>query len=81
MDLQCLYNVAYLPSQRETPTTTYPDLISELLAYALTWFSPSKVEFADVVNFSSQLSLVLVGLIILSSMRLVLRGVTRVRFT
>jgi hypothetical protein len=59
-------------------TTTYPDLITDLLAYALSFISPVPVEVKDVASFARQISLVLVGLIICTSLRLVLRSVTRV---
>jgi hypothetical protein len=32
--------------------TTYPDLITDLLAYALSFISPVPVEVKDVVSFA-----------------------------
>ncbi|RDB17709.1 Golgi pH regulator B [Hypsizygus marmoreus] len=68
-----------VPSRRPTfPSAqpsgpSYPDLLADLLALV----SPYPLNFDDVVSFSRQLSLALVGLIILTSVRRVLLGVTR----
>lgn len=78
--LQSIYNVVFLPSRRTSSTTTYPDLITDLLAYLLSHLSSYEIKTEELASFSRQLSLVLVGIIILSSIRLVLRGATRVRF-
>lgn len=64
-------------SRSTSQQTSYPDLITQFLAYLLSHIS-SEVNLADVARMSRQISLVLVGIIILSSIRLVLRGVTRV---
>ena len=74
--VQSLYNITFLPTRRSSSTTTYPDLITDLLAHILS----SEVKLEDVASLSRQISLALVGVIILTSIRLVLRGVTRVCF-
>ncbi|KDR78231.1 hypothetical protein GALMADRAFT_65417 [Galerina marginata CBS 339.88] len=72
-----VYNIAFLPSQRSA-STSYPDLITDLLAYLLSKiYSDTEIKTEDIASFSRQLSLMLVGIIILSSIRLVLRGATR----
>jgi Kef-type K+ transport system membrane component KefB len=49
-----------------------------MLAYFLSrFYSESEIKLEDLASFARQLSLVLVGIIILSSIRLVLRGATR----
>jgi len=58
-------------------STSYPDLITHLLAYLLSLAPSINVSLEGVAVISRQISLALVGVIILSSMRLVLRGVTR----
>jgi len=72
--MQSLYNITFLPTRRSSSTATYPDLITDLLAHILS----SEVKLEDVASLSRQISLALVGVIILTSIRLVLRGVTRV---
>jgi len=50
-----------------------------MLAYFLSrFYSGSEIKTEDLASFARQLSLMLVGIIILSSIRLVLRGATRV---
>lgn len=66
--IKCLYNVA---SQRSSSGVNYSDVLASILAYG---FSRSE----DAAAVSRQISLVLVGVIILSSIRMVLRGVTKV---
>jgi len=68
-----------LPARRiASSDTTYPDIISELLVYILSWiYTNRKIRLEDVTPIARQLSLVFVGIIILTSIRLVLRGVTR----
>ncbi|KIK02881.1 hypothetical protein K443DRAFT_96034 [Laccaria amethystina LaAM-08-1] len=71
--ISSLYNITFLPTRRSSSTTTYPDLITDLLAHILS----SEIKLEDVASLSRQISLALVGVIILTSIRLVLRGVTR----
>jgi hypothetical protein len=70
-----------LPSRRlASSSTNYPDIISELLVYILSWVYTSRyIKLEDVTPIARQLSLGFVGIMILTSIRLVLRGVTRVR--
>ncbi|KAF5310484.1 hypothetical protein D9611_012321 [Ephemerocybe angulata] len=75
--LSCLYNIAFLPSQRSASNVNYSDLLANVLAYGVSRISASPIPMEDVAAVSRQLSLALVGLIILTSIRLVLRGVTR----
>ncbi|KAF8154275.1 Abscisic acid G-protein coupled receptor-domain-containing protein [Crassisporium funariophilum] len=72
-----IYNIVFLPAQRSSSKTTYPDLITDLLAHLISRVSHAQVEYEDLSSFARQLSLGLVGLIILSSIRLVLKGATR----
>jgi len=65
------------PAHNQDTASNYPDLITHLLAYLLSLVPSIDMSLEDVVVISRQISLVLVGVIILSSMRLVLRGVTR----
>jgi Abscisic acid G-protein coupled receptor len=76
-----LYNVAFLPSQRSVSTVNYSDLLSNALAYGVSHLSSASIKSEDIASFSRQLSLALVGLIILTSIRYVLRGVSRVRLS
>ncbi|TFK36129.1 hypothetical protein BDQ12DRAFT_756357 [Crucibulum laeve] len=60
---------------------SYPDLIAQLLKTLLS-ISPvspelKNIKHEQIESFARQISLVLVGVIILSSLRMVLRGVTR----
>ncbi|KIM82005.1 hypothetical protein PILCRDRAFT_97557 [Piloderma croceum F 1598] len=66
-----------MPAQNQESANNYPDLITHLLAYLLSLTPSIHMSLEDVAVISRQISLVLVGVIILSSMRLVLRGVTR----
>jgi hypothetical protein len=66
-------------SQPQQETTNFADLLAALLGYVVSR-TPSSSQLQTRVDISlvaRQISLVLVGLIILSSIRLVLRGVTR----
>ena len=65
-------------SPSKTQASNYPDIITHLLAYLLLLVPSIDMRIEDIAVISRQISLVLVGVIILSSMRLVLRGVTRV---
>jgi hypothetical protein len=67
-----------MPAQDQESANNYPDLITHFLAYLLSLTPSIDMSLEDVAVISRQISLVLVGVIILSSMRLVLRGVTRV---
>ncbi|KAJ7161124.1 G protein-coupled receptor 89 [Mycena filopes] len=80
--LSCFVNI-FLPPAAESPssestttTTSYPDVVTDLVADLLGRVS-SGVQYADVARATRHISLLLVGAIILSSVRLVLRGVTR----
>ncbi|KAF8346552.1 G protein-coupled receptor 89 [Amanita rubescens] len=68
-----------LPSRRlASSSRNYPDIISELLVYILSLVYTSRyIELEDVTPIARQLSLGFVGIMILTSIRLVLRGVTR----
>ncbi|KAJ3516331.1 hypothetical protein NLJ89_g1183 [Agrocybe chaxingu] len=76
--ISSIYNVVFLPSRRSS-STTYPDVITDLLAYFLSHFTShaSDISHDQLASFARQISLVLVGVIILSSIRLVLRGATK----
>lgn len=65
---------------RSRSSTRPPDLITNLLASILSSLLPSDVNVStdDVALIFRQISLTLVGVIILSSIRTVLRGATRV---
>ncbi|KAJ6554381.1 Abscisic acid G-protein coupled receptor-domain-containing protein [Mycena capillaripes] len=74
--LTCLANV-FLPLEpTSSSTTSYPDIVTEAVAKLLGKLS-FRVQFDDVARATRHISLVLVGVIILTSIRLVLRGVTR----
>jgi hypothetical protein len=62
------------PQDPSSPTTSYPDVVTRLLS---TW-APDGETMAQWERVARHASLALVGLIILSSIRLVLRSVTRV---
>jgi hypothetical protein len=72
----CLINIL-TPLRRGSSTTTYPDLITHWLTFTFSKLSPTALEIEEAVLISRQISLALVGIIILTSIRLVLRGVTR----
>ena len=65
-----------MESQEETKS--YPDIVAHLLAYAFSLLPWIHLDSETIAAYSRQISLVLVGLIILSSVRFVLRSVTRV---
>ena len=72
------------PSQESPTAWRTADLVADLLARMLrAVFVHTTLEMeldaADVTSFARQLSLGMVGVIILTSVRRVLRGVTRVR--
>ncbi|THV03548.1 hypothetical protein K435DRAFT_747819 [Dendrothele bispora CBS 962.96] len=58
-------------------STNYPDLITKLLADFLSLIN-ADVDLEELARVARQVSLVLVGVIVLSSIRMVLRGVGRV---
>ncbi|KZP33174.1 G protein-coupled receptor 89 [Athelia psychrophila] len=66
-----------IPSRSQGASRNYPDLITHLLAYLLSLVPAITMSLDDVAVISRQISLALVGVIILSSMRMLLRGVTR----
>ncbi|KAF8064353.1 G protein-coupled receptor 89 [Lyophyllum atratum] len=71
--ISCLINVL-VPSRRAS-SQSQTDLIADLLARALELFS--HPDSAAIASVARQISLALVGLIILTSVRRVLRGATR----
>lgn len=79
---QSIVNLLSPPSSMDDKTSSYGDIIAHTFAYL---FSLLPAAFGkpniDVPSLSRQISLVLVGAIILSSVRVVLRGVTRVSRT
>ncbi|KAJ6626017.1 Abscisic acid G-protein coupled receptor-domain-containing protein [Mycena sp. CBHHK59/15] len=72
----CFLNI-FFPQSSKSASTSYPDVVTDVVAGLLTRVSP-RVQFDDVALVTRHVSLVLVGVIILASIRLVLRGVTRV---
>ncbi|KAF9529867.1 Abscisic acid G-protein coupled receptor-domain-containing protein [Crepidotus variabilis] len=89
--LSSLYNVTLRRPNRlasdpdsVTAPSTYPDLLAQFLAFVVAHLRTSgaqgafEYEYEDLASFARQLSLVLVGLIIASCVRVVLRGVTRI---
>jgi len=86
-----IYNVFFRRSSTTTTTKSYPDLITNLLSHLLSLRIPHIISDLEepesafehdehdlASKLARQLSLILVGIIILSSMRVVLRGVTKV---
>lgn len=73
--VQSIMNILAPP---KTAATSYPDIITHFLAYLLSLLPSLKVEPEDTAVLAREISLVLVGVIIMSSVRLILRGVTRV---
>ena len=65
-------------SPSKNQASNYPDIITHFIAYLLLLVPSIDMRIEDIAVISRQISLGLVGVIILSSMRLVLRGVTRV---
>ncbi|KAJ7613720.1 G protein-coupled receptor 89 [Mycena polygramma] len=72
--ITCFVNILRL--QPSSATTSYPDVVTAAVAELLGKLS-FRVQFDDVARATRHISLVLVGVIILTSIRLVLRGVTR----
>ncbi|PCH43230.1 hypothetical protein WOLCODRAFT_73912 [Wolfiporia cocos MD-104 SS10] len=85
--IYCIYRILnsaanlVIPARRAANTqesaTTGADMISMALAYVFALIPSVDVSVDQVAVVSRQISLVLVGIIILSSLRLVLRGVAR----
>ncbi|KAJ7868547.1 G protein-coupled receptor 89 [Mycena olivaceomarginata] len=73
--ITCFVNV-FFPVEPSSSSTSYPDIVTEVVAKLLSKVSP-EIQFDDVARAMRHVSLVLVGVIVLSSIRLVLRGVTR----
>ncbi|KAJ7819246.1 G protein-coupled receptor 89 [Mycena leptocephala] len=73
--ITCFVNI-FFPPETSSSTTSYPDVATEALTELLGKLSP-RIQFDDVARATRHISLVLVGVIILTSIRLVLRGVTR----
>ncbi|KAJ6492833.1 G protein-coupled receptor 89 [Mycena vitilis] len=77
--IACIANILRLqpqPSSESTPTSSYPDVVTHALAALLRTLA-FRVQLDQLARATRHVSLVLVGVIILSSIRLVLRGVTR----
>lgn len=71
-----------LSSMDDDKTSSYGDIIAHLFAYTFSLLPVATGKPSiDVPSLSRQISLILVGAIILSSVRVVLRGVTRVSWT
>ncbi|TDL26846.1 hypothetical protein BD410DRAFT_472119 [Rickenella mellea] len=66
------------PSKSTPSTTTYPDIITHLLAYLVSLLPSMELTVDDISAISREISLGLVGVIIISSFRVLLRGVSRV---
>ena len=65
-----------LRSNGEKPS--YPDMVTHFLAYALSLMPMVHMSDDEVAAISRQISLVLIGAIILSNVRNILRRVSRV---
>jgi len=78
--ITCIVNIfsprEMTSSSSSASTASYPDIVTEAVAELLGKVSPD-IQFDDVARATRHISLVLVGVIILTSIRLVLRGVTR----
>ncbi|KAJ7271199.1 G protein-coupled receptor 89 [Mycena rebaudengoi] len=73
--ISCFVNI--FPSHTtSSSTTSYPDVVTQEIAALLGKVWPD-IQFDDVARVTHHVSLVLVGVIILTSIRRVLRGVTR----
>ncbi|ESK89497.1 g protein-coupled receptor 89 [Moniliophthora roreri MCA 2997] len=65
-------------TDKPTQATNYPDLLTKLIGDILSLTSTAEeVDIEAIGSMMRQISLVLVGVIILNSLRIVLRGVTR----
>ena len=74
--------MVFLPVHRTSPSRTYPDLLTNFLFFLYThiWSAhpTAHSEYEKLAAIARQISLLLVGMIIFTSLRVVLRGVTRV---
>ncbi|GBE86872.1 hypothetical protein SCP_1001140 [Sparassis crispa] len=68
---------AAIPSSPKEPVSTSVDMMSTAIAHLLSLLPSVEISTKDIALISRQISLGLVGVIILSSIRLVLRGVAR----
>ncbi|KAG9311113.1 Abscisic acid G-protein coupled receptor-domain-containing protein [Chiua virens] len=76
---QSVINLLSPPSSIDDKTSSYGDIIAHIFAYLFSLLpAASGKPSINVPSLSRQISLALVGAIILSSVRVVLRGVTRV---
>lgn len=66
-----------LPISSSSTSRNYPDLVIQSVVYLLTKMSDS-IDAGKVASIGRQISLLLVGVVIVISIRLVLRQVTRV---
>lgn len=83
--LQCILNIIVPfrsasadPSSSEESNSSYPDLITHFLTYLVSLLPFVHMSAEDIAAIARQVSLGLVGIIILSSVRFVLRAVSRV---
>lgn len=85
LNLQSLYNVLFRSGLRSNNGNNYTDLLTSLLSRIVSYLpalskpgaEPHQITYEELAFFSRQVSLLLVGAIILLSLRTVLRGVTR----
>lgn len=76
---QSVMNLVSPPLSTDDKTSSYGDIIAHIFAYLFSLLpAASGKPSINVPSLSRQISLALVGAIILSSVRVVLRGVTRV---
>jgi len=68
----------FSPIRSGDTTSTSSDLVTQLLVYCVSLFPSVRMEFDEIASVARQISLALVGVIILSSLRLVLTGVARI---
>jgi hypothetical protein len=74
---QSIVNI-FSPIRSGDTTSTSSDLVTQLLVYCVSLVPSVHMEFDEIASIARQISLALVGVIILSSLRLVLTGVARV---
>jgi len=68
----------FSPIRSGDTTSTSSDLVTQLLVYCVSLVPSVHMEFDEIASIARQISLALVGVIILSSLRLVLTGVARI---